>query len=89
MRPLVTSLFDYSQVHPEVLSQAAFLDKPRTRRELYCMVELIDIVSRCARIAYAQDWQLTGKGKAGGTQRPLPAMSHAGHEAWGRYKLIA
>ena len=81
--------FDFSQVHPEILRQAAFLDKPRTRRELCRVVGLIEIGSRCARSATAQDWELIVKGKGGGTPRLLPAMSHAGQEARGRYKLNA
>ena len=33
---------DFSQVHPEVLSQASFLDKSRSPRELYRVLGLIE-----------------------------------------------
>ena len=75
--------------HPEVLSQAAFLDKPRTRRDLYRVVGLIE-----ERFSVRQERVRTGQGadrvsERGGTPRPLPAMPHAGHEAQGRVKLNA
>ena len=75
--------------HPEVVSQAAFLDRPRTGRELCRVVGLIE-----ERFSVRQERVRTGQGadrgsEGGGTPRPLPAMPHVGHEVRGRVKLNA
>ena len=50
--------------HPEVLSQAAFLDKPRTGRELYRVVGLIE-----ERFSVRQERVRKGQGADRGSER--------------------
>jgi hypothetical protein len=67
--------------HPDVLSQAAFLDKPRTRRELYRVVGLIE-----ERFSVRQERARIGQGPGGGSeggQNPTTPSSNAQNKSRG------